>query len=70
MRTEPFFDGTGTIPEHQSVGSSILEMTPMDSIRSSSSFTLPSKGIGTRCGVAREKRMASGFNRVWLLQYS
>lgn len=64
IRTEPSFVGTGTMPEHQSVGSSILEMTPMFYILSSSSFTAASRGMGTCLGVAREKGMASGLSLI------
>ena len=40
IRSAPSFSGTTTMPAHHGVGSSALEMTPRDSIRSSSSWTL------------------------------
>ncbi|CAB1441570.1 unnamed protein product [Pleuronectes platessa] len=64
MRTLPAFLGTTTIPAHQSVGSSILVITPIFSIRSISSLTFPISGRGTLRGVWREKGTASGFNLI------
>ncbi len=64
MRTVPAFFGTTTIPAHQSVGSSILVITPIFSIRSISSFTFPRSGRGILHGAWREKGTASGFNLI------
>ena len=62
--TVPSFLGTTTIPAHQGVGTSILEMTPMDSMRASSSFTFMRSGSGTFLGVWRAKGVASGLRRM------
>ena len=47
IQSAPSFFGTTTMPAHHGVGSSTLEMTPRDSIRSSSSWTLGRLGSGT-----------------------
>ena len=52
--TQPPGLGTTTIPEHQSVGSSTLDMTPNSSILSNSACNLGSSGIGTLLGVLFE----------------
>ena len=49
--TFPDFFGTTTIPAHQGVDSDTVVITPIDSIRSSSSFTFFLIGIGTFQGV-------------------
>ena len=51
MRTAPFFLGTTTITAHHSVGSSTFEITPISSIRLSSSMTFALRGMGTCRGV-------------------
>ena len=62
--TIPSFLGTTTIPAHQGVEISILEMTPKDSMRTSSSFTFLQSGSGTFLGVWRAKGVASGIRRM------
>ena len=54
--------GTTTMPAHQSVGMSTLEMTPRFSIRSNSAFTLLIRGSATLRGVVKAKGVESGFN--------
>ena len=56
--------GTTTMPAHQSVGSSIFEMTPRVSILSSSSFTFGSRGIGTLLGVLTEYGLALSSSSI------
>ena len=51
MRTEPSFFGSTTMPAHHGVGTSTFEITPIDSIRSSSFFTVWRSGRGTFLGV-------------------
>lgn len=46
IRIAPDFLGTTTIPAHHSVGSDILRITPICSMRSSSSLTLERNAIG------------------------
>ena len=53
-------DSTTTIPEHQSVGSWIFEITPRVSIRSSSFLTAPMSGTATRLGVDKANGLAPG----------
>ena len=65
IRTVPSFLGTTTIPAHQGVGTSTLEMTPKDSMRDSSSFTFLQSGSGTFLGVCRAKGVASGLRQIW-----
>ena len=60
MRTVPFFFGTATIPAHQGVGSSTLEMTPNSSILFNSSVTLGRNGKGIFLGVDNAYGIASG----------
>ena len=54
IRIAPSLFGTTTIPAHHGVGSSTFEMTPMDSMRSSSSLTFGRNGRGTCLGANRE----------------
>ena len=53
IRTVPFFFTTGTIAEHQSVGSVTARMTSEVTMRSSSAFTASMSGNGTRRAVVR-----------------
>ena len=64
MRIAPFFFGTTTIPAHHGVGSSTFEMTPIDSIRSSSSLTFGRNGRGTCLGAYREWGVAPDFRWI------
>ena len=64
MRTLPFFLGTTTIPAHQSVGTSTLEMTSRVSMRLSSSRTFSRRGMGTFLAVKRAWGAALGFRRI------
>ena len=66
--TPPDFFGTTTIPAQQRVGVSTLEITPMDSIRSSSCRTLSQSGRGTFQGVYNEYRTVSSLS--WILYSS
>ena len=68
IQTVPSFLGTTTIPAHQGVGTSTLEMTPKDSMRDSSSFTFLQSGSGTFLG--RVKGVASGLRRSWNSPFS
>ena len=52
--TCPDFLGTTTIPAHQGVGSLTGDITPICSIRVSSSCTLVRRGMGTFLGVYKE----------------
>ncbi len=45
IRTSPFFLGTGTMPEHQSVGSSTFVMTTSSSMRSNCFLPFPTKEV-------------------------
>ena len=63
--TVPFFLGTATIPAHQGVGTSTLEMTPKDSMSDCASFTFLQSGSGTFLGMCRVKCVASGLRRIW-----
>ena len=65
--TSPDRFGTTTMPAHQSVGVSILEITPMHSMRSSSSFTFGLRGMGTLRGTYSECGSASSRS---LIRYS
>ena len=47
MQIAPDFLGTTTIPAHNGVGLSTLEIMPMDSILFSSSMTFGKNGSGT-----------------------
>ena len=51
---DPFFLTTGTMAEHQSVGSDTGTMTSLFTILSSSSLTAPISGKGTRRAVGRQ----------------
>ena len=62
MRIAPDFLGTTTIPAHHGVGSSTLEMMPMDSILFSSSMTFGQSGSGTWRGVNSAYGFASGLS--------
>lgn len=46
IRIAPLFLGTTTMPAHHGVGTSTFEMTPMSSMRSSSSVTCALRGMG------------------------
>ena len=61
IRTDPSDLGTATMPAHHGVGSSILEITPSPSMRSSSALTFGRMGSGTLRGVWRANGVASGF---------
>ena len=61
MQTEPDFT---TMPAHQGVGSSTLDMTPRDSICSSSSWTFLLGGSGTFLGVKSVNGLGSGFSLI------
>ncbi len=60
----PFYFTTGTIPAHHSIGCSILDITPILSIRSNSSLILFSKGISTLRGIVSAYGTASAFKRI------
>ena len=61
MRILPSGLGTTTMPEHQSLGMSTLEMTPRFSIHSNSAFTLLIRGSSvTLRGVVKAKGVESG----------
>ena len=64
MRTAPDFWGTTTMPKHQGVGLSVREITPMDSIRPSSSCTFSLSGIGMARGVNKAKGVLSGVSCI------
>ena len=68
--TPPFPFGTTTIPAHQDVGSSILEMTPSCSIHFNSALTFGSKEIGTWCGVVSTKGTALGISLIWYAPFN
>ena len=63
--TDPGFFRIGTIPEHQKVRSSTLDMIPCASILHSASFTLWRRGSGTLLGVKGACGCASGCNFIW-----
>ena len=56
--------GTTTMPAHQSLGMSTLEMTPKFSMRSNSAFTLLIRGSATLRGVVSAKGVESGLNLI------
>ena len=61
MRILPSGLGTTTMPEHQSLGMSTLEMTPRFSIRSNSAFTLLIRGSSAPLrGGVKAKGVESG----------
>ena len=61
MRILPSGLGTTTMPEHQSLGMSTLEMTPRFSIRSNAAFTLLIRGSSaTLRGAVKAKGVESG----------
>ena len=64
MRIVPVFFGTTTMPAHQGVGSSTFEITLIDSILSSSCFTLVRSGIGTLRGVKIANGLAPAFSLI------
>ena len=64
IRTLPSDFGTTTMPEHQSVGSWIFEITPRVSIRSSSCLTAPMSGTATRLEVDRANGLAPGSSWI------
>ena len=64
MQILPSDLGTTTMPAHQSVGMSTLEMTPKFSIRSNSAFILLIRGSATLRGVVNGKGVESGFNLI------
>ena len=64
MSTVPFFFRTGTMPAHHSVGSLVWEITPNQTILSSSSLTVFRSAIGTLLGVESEKGLAPSFNQM------
>ena len=61
IRTFPSFFGTTTIPAHHSVGAFTLEMTPRDSMRLNSFWTLLRSGKGIFLGVYSATGLASGL---------
>ena len=61
IRSRPLPFGTSTIPAHQSVGPSTLEVTSRSSIRCSSFLTLSRSGRATLLGVVTENAMAPSF---------
>ena len=61
IRSRPLPFGTSTIPAHQSVGPSTLEVTSRSSIHCSSFLTLSRSGRATLLGVVRENAMAPSF---------
>ena len=63
MRTLPSCFGTTTIPAHQSVGSSTLEMTPSCSIRCSSLFAF---GIILQLEVVLPWDLAKALKQIWV----
>ena len=67
MRTFPLGFGTTTVGEHHAVGASTFSITPIVSIRSSSSLTFGSSGIVTRLGVVWLNGSCEG---VILISYS
>ena len=62
IHTSSFFFGTTTSPNHQSVGTSTLEITPCSSILSSWTFTFSFRGRATRLGAESENGWALSFN--------
>ena len=64
MRILPLGLGTTTMPAHQSVGMSTLEMTPRFSMHYNSAFTLLVRGSATLRGVVNAKGVESGFNVI------
>ena len=64
IHTAPDFFGATTMPAHQGVGTSTFEITPIVSIRSSSSMTFPLSGSGTQRGVKSENGVASDFSLI------
>ena len=62
-----FFPGLGTrtIPEHYSVGSVTLEITPMSSILFNSVCTASLRGKGTLLGAERATGMAPWSSSMW-----
>ena len=62
IRTELSFFGTTTIPAHHGVGASIREITPNDSILSSSVRTFWHSGRGMFLGVDRAYGWVSGLS--------
>ena len=61
MRTDSSSLGTATMPAHHGVGAVTLEMTPSDSMHSSSAFTFGCIGRGTLQGVWRANGVVSGL---------
>ena len=64
IQLAPSFLGTTTIRAHQGVGLSTFEITPIDSMQSSSSFTLDRSGSGTCRGANRQWGAAPGLIHI------
>ena len=58
------FFGTGTIPAHHIVGSSTFDITPIDVMLSSSSFTRSRRGKGIFLAVNRAWGLASALSLI------